>query len=102
MDITVGFSASNRSRNNPQGLSNQAWQSKPGQLDASQAEVWLGSSFAKPAELGQGSARSAHSAREDYVAHKSTIPCELKLFCALQIYHEITTTGVPASSGVTT
>jgi hypothetical protein len=37
----------------------QAWQSEPGQLSSgpSQAEVWLGSSLAEPAELGQGSAR---------------------------------------------
>jgi hypothetical protein len=46
------------------------------------AEIWLGSFNTKPAKLGQG---SACPARED-VAHKSTIPCELKLFCALQIY----------------
>src|ERR1700731_2118517 len=50
-------------------------------------EALLGSSVAEPSEFGQGSAHSARSARED-VAHKSTIPCGLKLFCALQICHD--------------
>ena len=53
-----------------------------------QPQIWrICSSVAEPSELGQGSAHSAHSARED-VAHKSTIPCGLKLFCALQICHD--------------
>ena len=64
-------------------LGTESYRAEISKLGTEPSRGPAGSFVAKLSELGQSSAHSARSARED-VAHKSTIPCRLKLFCALQ------------------